>query len=133
MAGAEIKIDARSFERKLQRAIRRITNSREIFTRINRVIMDAVARNFAEEGRPKWKRRKDSKSHKILDKSGKLKASIKPLANSRGGTVGTSIIYGPTHQFGRGPIPARPFLTITDQDEDEIVRVVEDYITGAFR
>lgn len=50
-----------------------------------------------------------------------------------GGTlyVGTNAKYGATHQFGRGRIPARPWLGISDDDANEIVQTVQDHIDGA--
>lgn len=46
--------------------------------------------------------------------------------------VGTNVIYAATHQFGddsRG-IPARPFLGIGDEDENEIESIVDNYLEG---
>lgn len=46
--------------------------------------------------------------------------------------VGTTAIYGATHQFGRGKIPARPFLGLSDADLAEIDLLVEDHLDASF-
>jgi phage virion morphogenesis protein len=49
--------------------------------------------------------------------------------------VGTNVKYAPIHQFGgragkghRARIPARPFLSLTDEDKDEIVEVLKGFL-----
>lgn len=46
--------------------------------------------------------------------------------------VGTNAVYGATHQFGRGKIPARPFLGLSDADLAEIDLLVEDHLDASF-
>lgn len=46
--------------------------------------------------------------------------------------VGTNAVYGATHQFGRGKIPARPFLGLSDADLAEIDLLVEDHLAASF-
>jgi phage gpG-like protein len=40
--------------------------------------------------------------------------------------VGTDVPYANTHQYGRGRIPARPFLGIGPQDEPGIESAISD-------
>jgi phage gpG-like protein len=42
--------------------------------------------------------------------------------------VGTNVVYAATHQFGRGAIPARPFLMLQDEDRPAICDVLRDYM-----
>lgn len=42
-------------------------------------------------------------------------------------------IYAATHQFGRGKIPARPFLGLSDEDLDYIHEVLAEYLAEAGR
>jgi phage virion morphogenesis protein len=44
--------------------------------------------------------------------------------------VGTNLIYGATHQFGRGGIPARPYLGVSKANGDEIEQLVVDAMEG---
>ncbi|MGO1072316.1 phage virion morphogenesis protein [Lysobacter sp. CA199] len=46
--------------------------------------------------------------------------------------VGTNAIYGATHQFGRDPIPARPWLGLSKADHEEIPLIVKDHVMAAF-
>ncbi len=45
--------------------------------------------------------------------------------------VGTNAIYGATHQFGRGGIPARPFLGLSEDDKTEILDILGDHLRTA--
>lgn len=45
--------------------------------------------------------------------------------------VGTAAKYGATHQFGRGPIPARPWLGVSEDDEAQVLRLVEKHLSRA--
>ncbi|WP_292999587.1 phage virion morphogenesis protein [Nevskia sp.] len=42
--------------------------------------------------------------------------------------VGSDRPYAATHQFGRGGIPARPFLGVSPEDEREIGQIVRHYL-----
>lgn len=42
--------------------------------------------------------------------------------------IGTGKVYGATHQFGRGAIPARPFLGLSTENEAEVEAVVEEWM-----
>ena len=48
--------------------------------------------------------------------------------------IGSPMIYAANHQYGdddRG-IPARAYLGITAEDEDDLVLIINDYINGLF-
>jgi phage virion morphogenesis protein len=45
--------------------------------------------------------------------------------------VGTAAIWGATHEFGRGGIPARPFLGVSETDATELTQIVHDHIQAA--
>jgi phage virion morphogenesis protein len=58
---------------------------------------------------------------------------MESIANyTRGSTieVGTNLIYGATHQFGRDGIPAREYLGLSTKNEAEIEELVADVIAG---
>lgn len=92
---------------------------------------------------------------KTLIRTSALRTSIKSEANSTGLAVGTNLIYAATHQFGdertirakhgkylrfkigdrfvskpsvRVTIPARPFLGISERDDEEIKEILEDIV-----
>ena len=95
---------------------------------------------------------------KTLISSGQLKTSIKAESDSTGAAVGTNLIYAATHQFGdertirakkskylrfqigdkwvsvpsvRVSIPARPFLGISPEDEEEIREILEEILRSS--
>lgn len=110
---------------------------------------DAVEENFASEGRPAWVPlspvtiAERGNAGPILQRTGQLAASVTPSHDAMSAAVGTNKVYGPTMQFGakkgafgrtaRGsPIPwgdiaPRPFLAVTDDDQEAILELVLDY------
>jgi phage gpG-like protein len=38
-------------------------------------------------------------------------------------SIGSNQIYASTHQFGRGAIPARPYLGLSTNDEQSIIEL----------
>lgn len=103
----------------------------------------------------KWKPsiRATKNGGKTLTKSTNLKNSIKIQADGTGAAIGTNMVYAATHQFGddrtirakkskylsfqiggkwvrvpsvRVHIPARPFLGISKDDEEEIKAILEE-------
>lgn len=68
-------------------------------------------------------RRKKGKGAKILQDTGRLRASIQPLVESprRAVLASTNVIYARTHQFGRGRIPARPFMWLSRQTKNNML------------
>lgn len=42
--------------------------------------------------------------------------------------IGTSALYGATHQFGRGAIPARPFLGLSAEDERDVLEILGEHL-----
>lgn len=107
----------------------------------------------------KWKRsiRASGGGGKTLIKDNDLRNSIRDKANNSGFSVGTNTIYAATHQFGDSrtikakngkylcfqiggawrrvasvkiTIPARPFLGISKEDEQEIKSTLESVFEG---
>ncbi|MGN0153503.1 MAG: phage virion morphogenesis protein [Lachnospiraceae bacterium] len=105
----------------------------------------------------KWEesRRASESGGKTLIRTSALRTSIKTEVNSTGLAVGTNLIYAATHQFGdertirakngkylkfkigdrfvskqsvRVNIPARPFLGISEKDDEEIREILEDIV-----
>lgn len=60
-------------------------------------------------------RRRGDRGKPLVD-TGRLRASVtaRPVVTRDSFTIGTNVIYAATHQYGRGPIPARPFLPSPD-------------------
>ncbi len=64
----------------------------------------------------------------LLDARGDLIQSLTAFADRQTAGWGTNLVYAATHQFGRGAIPARPFLGVSDDDERELLGIAEDWL-----
>lgn len=80
-----------------------------------------------------YKARKPKNKDKILTLYGDLAALLDYQPAPREVRIGTPLIYGAAHQFGRPEInlPARPFLGLSAADEQELLDILNEYLTGA--
>lgn len=99
----------------------------------------AVLQNFDEGGRPKWLGLKYRQGTPLVDTEN-LMNSITSYYDNNIAIVGTNEPYAAIHQFGgkagRGrkvDIPARPFLVLTPQDEDDILEDVQAYFRSVIK
>ena len=67
----------------------------------------------------------------ILTLSGRLRGTLTYQAGPKEVRIGTPLVYGATHQFGRGAIPARPFLGLSQSDEQELLDILNDHLSRA--
>lgn len=148
MAGARIHVDSDQVEAMLRELDNRMKDYKPVFRKAAIYMEGSIGKNFRAQGRPtKWAplkpktlaaRRKKGSGAKILQDSGLLKASVTSNLEIKRMTkleyeFGTAKIYAATHQYGRGKIPARPFLLFQDSDEKAIRRIFEDHLKEAFR
>jgi phage virion morphogenesis protein len=91
------------------------------------------SRNYAKTRGPQ---------HSLLVGEGHLRDSITRDIRGRGSNasqivreieVGSNLVYAATHQHGRGPIPARPFLGLSSNDEEDVLAVVDDFVRESMR
>lgn len=93
------------------------------------------------EGTKKARARRGHWPGPILQDTGRLAASFHYNAHEDSVEVGTNVEYAAIHEFGgtiqrtskKGKgysirIPARPFLVVQDEDLDEIVSAVKDFL-----
>lgn len=99
----------------------------------------AVLQNFDVGGRPKWLGLKYRQGTPLVDTEN-LMNSITNYYDNNVAEVGTNEPYAAIHQFGgkagRGrkvDIPARPFLVLTPQDEDDILEDVQAYFRSVVK
>jgi phage virion morphogenesis protein len=77
------------------------------------------------------KRKKKSRGRKkILVLDGYLRKGLRYKAKKSGLIFGTKSVYAATHQFGRGEIPARPFLGLDNEDISYILNTASDFLSG---
>ncbi|HGC2943849.1 TPA: phage virion morphogenesis protein, partial [Escherichia coli] len=101
----DIKIDLSAYNTTLGKLIRSVKDRRDLMTALAGSMLDAVETNLEQQGRPKWmgwspayaKRRGPGQ---ILQKSGRLAASIRSAVNNNEATVGTNVRYARIHNEG---------------------------------
>jgi phage virion morphogenesis protein len=144
----EIKIDTAKLTAALKRLAASGRNLSVPMRRAAGIMADAVEENFEQEGRPKWKSLAtttilqrilhDSWPGKILQESGGLARSITRHYDATSALVGTNSVYAAIHNFGgkagRGrkvEIPARPFLSLDDDDEEDLEACFAKFLAKA--
>lgn len=121
---------------KLASAVKRRT---PLMRNIAGTMESAVLQNFEAGGRPKWLGLKYRQGTPLVDTEN-LMGSITSFYDNDNAIVGTNVAYAAIHQFGgkagRGKkvdIPARPFLTLTPEDEEDILQDVQDYFQSIIK
>ena len=143
----EIKIDNNDVERKLLELAQKSENLRPLMKNIAGIFASATEENFKNEGRPdKWtelseatkKQRTKQKKWpgQILQVSGQLASSISTQYDDESAVIGSNLDYAAIHQLGgqagknkKVEIPARPYLFLTEDDNQEILSECEKYLS----
>lgn len=101
-----IQYDIGDFERSLGELIKKLEHREPLMREMAAAMGDAVEENFAQQGRPAWMGWKSNaywakrRGGKILQKSGRLAASITQYSTNDEATVGTNVKYARIHQEG---------------------------------
>ena len=143
MAGAAIEVDDRQVLEALSHLGQQIGDLEPVFRDMGEYLIRSTRERFGQaespQGTPwaplspRYQRRKKRNIHRILVLYGDLKDSIHYSAGPRELQVGTNLIYGASHQFGRpeAGIPARPFLGLSGRDRAEVLQILRDHLAGA--
>ena len=129
--------------RQIAAILERLANATQDRTPLMRSIAgtmeSAVLQNFDVGGRPKWLGLKYRQGTPLVDTEN-LMNSITSYYDNDSAEVGTNEPYAAIHQFGgkagRGrkvDIPARPFLVLTLQDEEDILEDVQAYFRSVVK
>ncbi|HDR1900400.1 phage virion morphogenesis protein [Pasteurella multocida] len=158
----EVEINNKRVLTTLNHIVKHVKNRRPLMRAIAGTMKTAVDMNFSQGGRPSWLPVKHRPGGTPLNDSGLLKNSIQQYSDNDGATVGTNLVYAPIHQFGGktkphvikpvfkkalafngivrksvyhpgSDIPARPFLRLTVQDEQNITHDVKSYFKQFFK
>ena len=141
----EIKIDNKEVEKALLEIAQKTSNLRPLMKNIAGIMADSTEENFKEEGRPKWKdlsektktARKKTGHYpgQILQVSGQLALSVTTQYDDTSAIIGSNKVYAAIHQLGgqagknqKTTIPARPYLSLTNDEYEEILSLVENYL-----
>ena len=109
---------------------------------VGMIMVKQTLRNFQNEQSPegvKWKPlsaariRQRNKRHKggqmnILTDTGELRRSVAYKAFKSRVIFGSALKYAATHQFGRGNIPSRPYLGVTEEDKSKVLSMMKAYL-----
>ena len=142
----KIKIDNNAVNEKLLEIAQKSENLRPLMKNIAGIFAYSTEENFKNEGRPdKWtelsestiKQRTKKKQWPgmILQVSGQLASSVNTYYDNDSAVIGSNLEYAAIHQLGGQAgrnksveIPARPYLNLTDDDFEEIMDTVNDYL-----
>lgn len=148
----EIQYDDRDVLDALQELSRRMGDMTPVMRDIAGVMADATERAVEDETDPAtglaWHplmastvKMRGGDAHPILQRSGQLAGSIVTAHGQDFAQVGSNKVYAGMHQFGgvTAPnsmipgkaIPARPFLGLGEDDQDEILDIVRSYLAEA--
>jgi phage gpG-like protein len=115
MAGVRFRGDfaklqklADAFGKKLATPQWRTELNRKLAAESLDLTMEGFERSIDPYGR-RWKKLKYRVGQPLLD-TGRLRASIRPLANAARFELKTPVVYAATHQHGRDAIPRRMYL-----------------------
>lgn len=133
----EIEIEnAENISRLLGKVAEKTQNRQDLMADLAETMRLAVDKNFEMEGRPDWQGlARPNKSGKILQgKSRDLRSKIISKSDNSEAIVGSNKVYAAIHQFGgkagrnkRAKIPKRPFLTLTEEDKEDLLDDVQSY------
>ncbi len=141
MAGTSISIDTRALDglkTSLRLMATGVRDTRTLMPRLGEYLQRSTQERFRTQTdpdggawaalQPRTRERKRHNRDKILTQRGYLRRGITYQVTAPGRVeVGSKLVYAATHQFGRGNIPARPFLGISRRDAEEINAIVRDW------
>jgi len=127
MAGTEIIIREEGFsklEKSMKKMVKFIKKPRKAYAGTVIVMFKDVQDHFIEAQGPSgpWEPLK-YREGLPLSKTARLKNSITRSYDDKDAIVGTNVVYGATHNFGRGAIPERPFMWLSKKKDDTIRKI----------
>ncbi|HDW3554131.1 TPA: phage virion morphogenesis protein [Escherichia coli] len=122
-----IKVNTQGIERHLNQLLSGIKNRQPLMQALAGDMWDAVEENFKRQGRPAWAGWSPAYAARrgpgqILQRKGRLAASISPDADNDNARVGTNVAYAAIQQLGGTiNIPARSQRAYYRQRKDGTV------------
>lgn len=143
MAGINIQFDSGKALDAIHAAAQAVEHPSELFHGIGEYLLIAHRerwdRQQSPDGTPwsplspRYMRRKAKlrPGRPLLVFDNILRGTLRYQADDAGVAFGTDRPYGARQQFGGGGIPARPWLGLSADDENEIVAMTQDYLRAA--
>lgn len=128
-----LTLNPRPLQLRLEALADRLSDLEGLLERVAPLAARAIERNFDAEGRPlPWPPlapatlRRKPPGLKILERTGRLRRSIRTRVEASAIVLSTDVPYAAAHQFGvpRRRLPARPFLVLTPEDKEEVAQAV---------
>jgi len=97
----------------------------------SQLMLNAIDRNFTAKGSElgkRWKTRKRSYAHPILNKSGKMKGGFKDKVTRSRAVIDNPVSYFPYHQLGTSQLPQRVMMRIDRQRTKQISNIFNKYV-----
>jgi phage virion morphogenesis protein len=145
MAGAQTVIDLKIDDAEIKAALKdlaaKLNDLTPFFNDGGETLLNSTRERFrsqtAPDGAPwaalspDYRRRKKRNADKVLTLWGHLRGTLGKRADKDSLRIGTPLIYGAAHQFGRPEInlPARPFLGLSETDRADLLAALNDYLT----
>lgn len=139
MTGVKVSVgieNGAAVEKDLAALARSTGDLKPLFGSIGEYVLQTIDQRFRDEVDPqgrKWQQvtaatRKRKRHPKILTESHRLARSYAYQASSSHLEVGSNDVRAATHHYGRGNIPARPALGVSDDDRDEILELGKEHL-----
>jgi len=139
-AAVQITIDDAALRAALKQLTAHVSDMQPVFADIAEMVLETTKARFEatvgpddipwDSLLPKTIARKKKPADSILVETGTLLDQLVALSDSDSAQVGSNIIYAATHQFGdiMDAIPARPFLGIDQNDQNDIITLLRIYL-----
>lgn len=145
MAGVNIKYNDESAKRLIKDLLKKTTDLKPVFKSFGEYMLRRTEDCFRKQKDPwgeRWKKLKpvtwaQKKNDKILTETTALRRGIHYDVDLKSITISTGTDtkdYAAIHQFGgkagrnlSAKIPARPYLAITEEDEQEFIRLTMEH------
>ena len=145
MASAEFSFDLRELDglaKLLEQAKLSSQDRRQLLANIGAEVEAQTQERFDTKLSPEGKRWQDiaektkryyakyfpGQRRSILVGEGGLRDSIESQVDDWSVLVGATKVYAATHQYGRGKIPARPYLGISTSDAEDIMVIANQFL-----
>lgn len=131
-----IEIDGQqlaAFDRILMNRWKRANNLRQPLRKIANFMLDEIDRNFDRRGAVftnRWRKRKRSYGHPILNKTGKMRSGFTSNVSATKAVIRNKTPYFKYHQLGTRKMAARKMWGMTETQSRIIIQRLQEYLLG---
>lgn len=145
MAKSGCSLNWGGLDKVVGNAARQLADRKQLLSTIGEALVSSTSKRFEDGRDPEGKAweasaRAAAEGGKTLADTGRLMQSIDYAVTPDSVMVGSNVAYARIHQMGgkagRGhkvTIPARPYLGVSQQDKEEVQRILHSFLTEAFQ